>query len=110
MSEAKKTPSPKVIASYMIREVLTNAPNNFTPEQVTSLVDSRVSDAKYDKVKEQFEKITQKFRQRLENTIHKFETPAGKKKADKGKKKLTDESVAKTTAVLKKKKKKKNRD
>ena len=84
MEAAKKTPSPKVIASYMIREVLTNAPTNFTPEQATSLVDSRVSEAKYEKVKDQFAKITEKFRQRVEATIGKFEGVPVAKKGKKG--------------------------
>lgn len=74
-----------------------------------------MSDVKFDKVKDQFAKITEKFRQRIENTIHKFESPGGKK-GKKGKggdkpKKMTDETVAEATAPLKKKKKKKkNRD
>lgn len=103
MSEApKKTPSPKVIASYMLREVLTNAPNNFNPEQVSSLVSSRVSEAKYDKVKDQFEKITNKFRERIDRTIEKHEAPPKKSKGQK--------SAEKAMKKLKKKNKKKDRD
>lgn len=108
MSETKKkTPSPKVIASYVLREVLTNV-KNFTAEEMQSLVASRVSEEKRDKVFDQVEKITLKFRQRLEGTISKFDGTAKPKKKDK---KLTDARVdAAKDKLGKKKKKKKNRD
>lgn len=69
-----KTPSPKVIASYMIREMFSNK-GNFTTEDLSSLVDSRVSPEKRDKVMTQFDKVVDKFRQRIEKTINKFEAP-----------------------------------
>jgi len=75
-----KTPSPKVIAAYLLRETFTNVPNNTTAEQLTSLVDSRVNDAKLEKVVDQFKKITLKLLERLQKVIDKFEdVPAPKK-------------------------------
>ncbi len=80
MSEPKKkTPSVKVIAAYMLREVLTNGRNNFTPEEVSSLVDSRVNEKKFDKVRGQYDKIADKFRQRVETIINKHEAPPAPK-------------------------------
>lgn len=102
MADVKKTPSPKVIASYVLREILSRV-ENFTAEDMKSLVDSRVSDEKRDKVLAQAEKITLKFRQRLEGTIGKFE---GKPAPKKGGKKTRDAEVEKITKPLKKKKKK----
>ena len=103
----KKTPSPKVIASYVLREVLADA-KNFSAEDMKMLVDSRISDEKREKVLAQAEKIALKFRQRLEGTIHKFE---GKPVSKKGKpsgtgptngKPMTDERAAKAKKKLKK--------
>lgn len=95
-----------MIASYVLREVLTNV-KNFTAEEMGTLVDSRVSDDKRDKVMDQVEKITLKFRQRLEGTISKFDGTAKPKKS----KKLDDDRVDKAKDKLGgKKKKKKNRD
>lgn len=91
----------------MVREILTNAPNNFTPEQVTELVDSRVSEDKYEKVRDQFGKITGKLKERVDKVIEKFETPAEVKKVkDKAKKSAGDEKAEKAAKKLKKKKKK----
>lgn len=111
-----KTPSPKVIASYVIREMFSNV-GNFSAEDMKNLVDSRVSDDKREKVLEQFKKITLKFKERIQKTIDKFEgkTTASTKKAKPGSgkgpiKSAADRKVEETTAVLKKKKKKKNRD
>lgn len=69
----------------MVREVLTNARTNFTAEEMASLCDTRVSPEKYDKVLDQFDKVTEKFRQRIEGVIAKFEAPkpSGKKQAAK---------------------------
>lgn len=97
----KKTPSPKVIASYMIREMFANV-GNFTAENLASLVSSRVSEEKREKVMDQFKKVTLKFAERIAKTIEKHETPPKKSKADK--------AAAKAAKLLKKGKKKKNRD
>lgn len=75
-----KTPSPKVVACYVLREVLTNAKSNFTAEDMTSLVSSRVSPEKRAKVIAQFEKLVAKLEERADKAIGKFENPAPKKK------------------------------
>lgn len=101
MSEpTKKTPSPKVIASYMIREMFANV-GNFTAENLASLVSSRVSEEKRTKVMDQFKKVTLKFKERIDRTIEKHEAPPKKSKGQK--------SVEKAMKKLKKKGKK-NRD
>jgi predicted secreted protein len=94
-----------VIASYVLREAMANV-KNFTAEEMATLVDSRVSEEKREKVFDQVEKITLKFRQRLEGTISKFDGTAKPKKD----KRLDDARVEKAKEKLGKKKKKKNRD
>lgn len=104
-----KTPSPKVIASYLLREAFTNVPNNTTAEALSTLVDSRVSEDKKAKVLDQFAKITAKLAERVQKTIDKFNDVAPLKKAVKKDavkaKKQDDEDDDKP----KKKKKKKDR-
>ena len=126
-----KTPSPKVIACYLIREALKNVPENTTAEELSTLVDSRVSDEKKDKVLEQWEKVTLSLNKKITAVISKFEggsKPAAGKKTggskdktaakgpteDKKKAKpLTDERVKEAKKKLgkgKNKKKKKKDD
>lgn len=99
---AKKTPSPKVIASFMIRKVLEDARTSWTDEQLSVLVDSRVSPEKHEKVNEQFEKITASLNKKLEKAIDKFEGSAKKEVAQ-------DEDENDDEEPKKKKKKKKNK-
>lgn len=73
----KKTPSPKVIAAYMIREMFANV-GNFKAEDLTSLVGSRVKEDKRTKVMAQFDKITAKLKARMDGVIGKHENPAPK--------------------------------
>ena len=109
---AKKTPSPKVIASFMIRKVLEDARQSWTDEQLSVLVNSKVSPEKHEKVNEQFEKITASLNKKLEKAIDKFE---GSAKAVKSTKKEVaqdedkDENDEEEEAPKKKKKKKKNK-
>ena len=120
-----KTPSPKVIACYLVREALKNVPNNTTAEEMASLVDSRVSDEKKDKVVEQWEKVTLSLNKKITAVIEKFEggdKPAKKTSGSKDKsttkgptekaksKPLTDERVKKAKKALGKGKNKKKKD
>lgn len=102
---AKKTPSPKVIASFMIRKVLEDARTSWTDEQLSVLVDSRVSPEKHEKVNEQFEKITASLNKKLEKAIDKFEGSAKSTKKEVAK----DEDENDDEEPKKKKKKKKNK-
>lgn len=123
-----KTPSPKVIACYLIREALKNVPENTTAEELTSLVDSKVSDEKKEKVVEQWEKVTASLAKKITAVIDKFEGGTGKSKPaaktsgskdkpttkgpteDKKKgKPLTDERVKKAKKALGKGKNKKKK-
>lgn len=77
-----KTPSPKVIAAYVLREIVTNARQNFSAEDMATLVSSRVSPEKRAKVLDQFQKLVGKIEERAEKTIGKFENPAPKPKKE----------------------------
>lgn len=80
---AKKTPSPKVIASMWVLDRLNtesggdaDISTSLSPDSLSEMCGSRVNEAKVEKVVEQIGKITLKFRERLEKVIEKFETPS----------------------------------
>jgi len=82
---SKKTPSPKVIASYALQQAIRNV-HAATPEFLSEMVSSRVSPEKKDKVLAQVTTVSKKFVERLERTIQKFEgEPEAKPKTKKGK-------------------------
>ncbi len=82
-----KTPSPKVIASMWVLQKLNIEHTAFSKETLTALANSRVGDAKIEKVKDQIGKITLKLQERLQKVVDKFNgvtekpKPAAKKKA-----------------------------
>ena len=78
----KKTPSPKVIAAKWLAKQLCVKEYAVTliPEALTELADSRVNEAKADKVIEQIEKVSGKLVERLNKII---DPPAKKKPAKK---------------------------
>ncbi len=80
-----KTPSPRVIAAkYVLDRLDTGTDTNFSSMGLTQLAESRVSDAKVEKVQTQLDKLSDKFRIRLRKIVDKFENPPAKP-AGKGK-------------------------
>lgn len=70
----KRTPSPRYIAARLLTNV-TEAPFFRTKEEISELVESKVSDEKRDKVMKQVEKLTASFNARVKKIIDNFERP-----------------------------------
>lgn len=73
MADKKKTPSPRVVAAMTVLSRL-NEP--LDPALLSEIADSRISDAKSEKVREQIEKLVGKLKARLEKIVDKFHNPA----------------------------------
>lgn len=68
----KKTPSPRVVAAMAVLARL-NEP--LDPANLSEIADSRVNDAKSEKVRTHMDKLVGKLKQRLEKIVEKFHNP-----------------------------------
>lgn len=77
---AKRTPSPRVIAAKLLANVF--EPCYFaTTEHMGYVADTKVSDAKREKVILQLDKFTTQFRARIRKILDNFEKPPPRKNA-----------------------------
>lgn len=79
MSESKKrTPSPRVMAAKLLYECL-EGPYFRSPDDLTELFGTKVSDAKRTKVVAALDKLSDKFRERMRLIVRRFEQPPPRK-------------------------------
>lgn len=72
-----KTPSARVIAAMWLQDQLSVSVQASTlePKSLTALAESRVSDEKAAKVREQIDKLAGKFIKRVDKIVEKFDNP-----------------------------------